>query len=275
MMVGREVLFHIPIKKGEAEETREPVLEVQDLHAQSDRGLPALKGVSFSIHRGEILGIAGVAGNGQRELAEVLTGLRKATEGYVQIQGEETTTCSAQEIIKRRVSHVPGDRLGEGLIPNLAVADNQILKDYRRPPISKGPFLIPSAIVELAKRLISAFDIDTPSERTLVRLLSGGNQQKVLLARELHVLPDLLVAVHPTRGLDVGATEFVRQRLLQQRAEGTGILLISGDLDEILALSDRVAVLYEGEIMGILPAAEAEIATVGLMMAGKERIPTA
>jgi ABC-type uncharacterized transport system ATPase subunit len=275
MMVGREVLFHIPIKKGEPEETREPVLEVQDLHAQNDRGLPALKGVSFSIHRGEILGVAGVAGNGQRELAEVLTGLRKATGGSVRIQGEETTACSAQEIIRRRVSHVPEDRLGEGLIPNLAVDDNQILKDYHRPPISKGPFLVPSAIASLAKKLIADFDIDTPGPKTLVRLLSGGNQQKVLLARELHVVPNLLVAVHPTRGLDVGATEFVRQRLLQQRAGGTGILLISGDLDEILALSDRVAVLYEGKIMGILPAAEAEIATVGLMMAGKERIPTA
>jgi len=268
MMVGREVLFHIEKEKVEQ---GKPILEVQDLRAQNDRGLPALKGVSFSIRRGEILGIAGVAGNGQRELAEVLTGLRKATGGHISIQGQETTNRSSREIIQRKVSYVPGDRLGEGLIPNLAVDDNQILKDYCQPPISKGPFLIFSAIDSLAEKLIAAFDIDTPGPKTLVRLLSGGNQQKVLLARELYVAPNLLVAVHPTRGLDIGATEFVRQRLLEQRTEGTGILLISGDLDEVLALSDRVAVIYEGEIMGVMPAAEARIATVGVMMAGGER----
>jgi len=266
MMVGREVLFHIEKK---AVPPGEVVLEVQDLHALSDRGLPALKGVSFSVRRGEILGIAGVAGNGQRELAEVLTGLRKATGGHVRILGQEMTNCPAREVIQCKVSHVPGDRLGEGLVSNLPVDDNQILKDYRQPPLARGPFLVESAIARLAEKLIAAFDIDTPSPKTLVRLLSGGNQQKVLLARELHVAPNLLVAVHPTRGLDVGATEFVHQRLLEQRAEGTAILLISEDLDEVLTLSDRVAVLYEGEIMGLLPAAEAEIATVGLMMAGK------
>jgi len=268
MMVGREVLFHIerePVKRGET------VLDVQDLRAQNDRGLPALNDVSFAIRRGEILGIAGVAGNGQRELAEVLTGLRKATRGRVCIQGQETTHCSSREVIQRKVSHVPEDRLGEGLVPNLTVEDNQILKDYQQPPLARGPFLVPSAITDLARRLIAVFDIDTPSEKTLVRLLSGGNQQKVLLARELHVAPNLLVAVHPTRGLDIGATEFVRNRLLEQRAEGTAILLISGDLDEVLALSDRVAVMYEGQIMGILPAAEADIAAIGLMMAGKRQ----
>jgi simple sugar transport system ATP-binding protein len=268
MMVGREVLFQIekqPVEPGEV------ILEVQDLQARNDRGLPALRGVSFTIRRGEILGVAGVAGNGQRELAEVLTGLRKATGGCVKINGQETTRCSSREVINRKVSHVPEDRLGEGLIPNLTVADNEILKEYRSPALSRGPFLVPSAIVNLAKKLIAAFDIDTPGPGTVVRLLSGGNQQKVLLARELHLSPNLLVAVHPTRGLDVGATEFVRQRLLQQRTEGTGILLISEDLDEVLALSDRVAVLYEGQTMGILPAAEAEIATIGLMMAGKRK----
>lgn len=265
MMVGREVLFHI---RKESVEPGEPVLEVQDLQARNDLGLPALKRVSFAVRRGEILGIAGVAGNGQRELAEVLTGLRKATGGCIRIQGQMITHCSSRDAIQHKISHVPGDRLGEGLIPNLSVEDNQILKEYRSSPLSRGPFLVPSAIVRLAKRLIAVFDIDTPSPKTPVRLLSGGNRQKVLLSRELHVAPNLLVAVHPTRGLDIGATEFVHRQLLRQRKEGTGILLISEDLDELLALSDRVAVLYEGEIMGILPAAEAEVATVGLMMAG-------
>lgn len=265
MMVGREVLFRIekePVQAGQA------VLAVEDLKALNDRGLPALRGVSFTICRGEVLGVAGVAGNGQRELAEVLTGLRKATGGRVSIAGQDVTNRSSRDIIEHKVSHVPEDRLGEGLIPNLPVSDNQILKDYRTGSLSRGPFLVPSAILNLARQLISAFNIDTPGPQTPVRLLSGGNQQKVLLARELHVAPNLLVAVHPTRGLDIGATEFVRKRLLQQRAEGTGILLISEDLDEVLALSDRVAVVYEGEIMGIVTAEEADIAEIGLMMAG-------
>ena len=266
MMVGREMLIHLDKQKVEP---GEPILEVQDLRALNDRGLPALQGVSFEIQRGEILGVAGVAGNGQRELAEVLTGLRKCTGGCVSILGRSITHCSSRQIIDYKVGHVPEDRLGEGLIPNMAVADNQILKDYRKQSLSRGPFLLQAAVVNLAKQLISAFDVDTPSPQTPVRLLSGGNQQKVLLARELHIAPNLLVAVHPTRGLDIGATEFVRTRLLQQRQEGTGILLISEDLDEVLALADRVAVIYEGEIMGILPADQADVPTIGLMMAGK------
>jgi len=271
MMVGREVLFRIEKEKVEPGDV---VLEARDLTSLNDRGLPALRGVSFDIQRGEILGVAGVAGNGQRELAEVLTGLRKSTGGSIKIQGREATHSSPREIIDEKVSHIPEDRLGEGLIPSLPVTDNQILKDYRSQKLSRGPFLVQTAIVSLAKQLISAFNIDTPSPQTAVRLLSGGNQQKVLLARELHIAPNLLVAVHPTRGLDIGATEFVRKRLLQQRTEGTGILLISEDLDEVLALSDRVAVIYEGKIMGIVPIAEADIATIGLMMAGTQASPT-
>jgi simple sugar transport system ATP-binding protein len=265
MMVGRGVSFHIekePVRPGE------PVLVVEDLKSLNDRGLPALRGVSFDIRHGEILGVAGVAGNGQRELAEVLTGLRKATGGRVRIAGHDVTNRSSRDIIEHRVSHVPEDRLGEGLVPNLSVSDNLILKGYRTGALARGPFLVPSAILDLAHQLISTFDIDTPGPQTPVRLLSGGNQQKVLLARELHVAPNLLVAVHPTRGVDVGATEFVRKRLLQRRAEGTGILLISEDLDEVLALSDRVAVVCEGRIMGIVPAENADVTTIGLMMAG-------
>jgi simple sugar transport system ATP-binding protein len=244
------------------------VLDAKDLVAQNDRGLQALKGMSFSIRRGEILGVAGVAGNGQRELAEVLTGMRKLKSGRIEIEGRDMTNASSRQIIDQRVSHVPEDRLGEGLIPNLEVADNEILKNYRSQEVSKGPFLVHNAVTQLAKDLIEAFDIEPRNPQTAVRLLSGGNQQKVLLARELQISPNLLVAVHPTRGLDIGATEFVRKRLLEQREEGTGILLISEDLEEILALSDRVAVMYEGKIMGIVPIAEVDVPALGMMMAG-------
>jgi len=265
MMVGREVLFRVEkqeVEKGDV------VLEVQGLSALNDKGLPALKNVSFTIRRGEILGVAGVAGNGQREMAEVITGLRKATSGTVRIRGCDVTNCSPRRIITESVSHIPEDRLGMGLIPNLAVSDNVILKGYRRPPLSRGPFLERTAIGRFARRLIQTFDIATPSTETPVKLLSGGNLQKTLLAREISVGPSLMVAVHPTRGLDVGATESVRNLLLKQRAEGAAILLISEDLDEILALSDRIAVIYEGEIMGIVPADEADVEEIGLMMAG-------
>ena len=268
MMVGREVLFRVErqeVNKGEV------VLEVRELSARNDKGLPALKNVSFAIREGEILGVAGVAGNGQRELAEVITGLRKATSGAVWVHGCDVTNCSPRRIISESVSHIPEDRLGMGLVPNLAVSDNVILKGYRHPPLSKGPFLERTAIGRFAQRLIQTFDIATPSTTTPVKLLSGGNLQKTLLAREISIGPRLMVAVHPTRGLDVGATESVRNLLLKQRAEGAAILLISEDLDEVLALSDRIAVIYEGEIMGILSADEADVETIGLMMAGAVR----
>lgn len=268
MMVGRDVLFRVERQKVEKGDV---VLEVQGLNALNDKGLPALKDVSFTIRQGEILGVAGVAGNGQRELAEVVTGLRKATSGTVFVSACNVTNCSPRRIISESVSHIPEDRLGMGLIPNLAVSDNVILKGYRRAPLSRGPFLERTAIGRFARRLIQTFDIATPSTETPVKLLSGGNLQKTLLAREISVSPSLMVAVHPTRGLDVGATESVRNLLLKQRAEGAAILLISEDLDEVLALSDRVAVVYEGEIMGIVPADEADVETIGLMMAGAVR----
>ncbi|MEA3459575.1 MAG: ABC transporter ATP-binding protein, partial [Chloroflexota bacterium] len=251
MMVGREVLFQVsrkPVEKGGT------VLEVRGLRALNDKGLPALKGISLSVRQGEILGIAGVAGNGQRELAEVVTGLRRCTGGRVFIGGQEATNCSPREVIKEGVGHIPGDRLGMGLIPNLAVSDNIILKEYREPPLAKGPFLDRSSIRGFVSRLIEAFKIITPSQETPVKLLSGGNLQRTILAREIASGPDLMVAVHPTRGLDVGATESVRNTLLEQREKRAAILLISEDLDEILALSDRIAVINEGEIMGVVSA---------------------
>jgi len=270
MMVGREVLFRVekkPVELGQV------VLRVEGLRALNDKGLPALKDISFTIREGEILGIAGVAGNGQRELAEVITGLRKATGGQIIISECDTTNCSPREVIRQQVSHVPEDRLGMGLVPNLAVSDNLILKSYREPPLARGPFLDRFSIRNFVARLIEAFHIATPTQETPVRLLSGGNLQRTILAREISISPRLMVAVHPARGLDIGATESVRNLLLEQRENGAAILLISEDLEELLALSDRIAVMYEGEIMGIVPAERADIAEIGLMMAGARRTP--
>jgi len=265
LMVGRDVLFQLekePIQPGPV------VLELQDVHATNDKGLPALRGISLQIREGEILGVAGVAGNGQRELAEVVTGLRPVTRGRILMRGRDVTNCSPREAIQAGISHVPGDRLGVGLVPNLPVSDNIILKGYRKPPLAQGPFLRKRAIVRFAQDLIQRFRIDTPSHATPVRLLSGGNLQRCILAREITAGRGLLVAVHPTRGLDVGATEAVRRMLLEQRAQGAAILLISEDLEELLELSDRIIVLYEGEIMGMVPAKDANIEALGLMMAG-------
>lgn len=265
MMVGREVLFRL---EKEVREPGEVVLEVSGLCANNDKGLPALKNVSFTIREGEILGVAGVAGNGQRELAEALTGLRKATAGTVTVLHCDVTNCSPRKIIGEKVGHVPEDRLGMGLVPNLPVADNVIMKTYKERPISAGPFLNGSAIRQFARRLVEQFKIATPSVQTPVRLLSGGNLQKTLLAREISISPRLMIAMHPTRGLDVGATEAVRRLLLEQRKQGAALLLISEDLDEILELADRILVLYEGEVQGIVPTKDADVAAIGLMMAG-------
>jgi len=269
LMVGREVLFQLERQRvcpGN------PILEVVDLKAQNDMGLPALKGISFSVCEGEVLGIAGVAGNGQRELAEVITGLRPATEGTVIICDNEMTNRSPRAIIEQNVSHIPEDRLGMGLIPNLAVSDNVVLKQYRWPPIARGPFLDQSSINEFTDGLIALYDIAVPNRETAVKLLSGGNLQKTILAREIVAKPRLMVAVHPTRGLDVGATEAVRKLLLKQREQGAATLLISEDLDELFALSDRIAVLFEGEIMGITSAEDASLEGISLMMSGAKKV---
>jgi simple sugar transport system ATP-binding protein len=280
LMVGRSVIFRIekPAYQPEiTEELRQEVLfAVHNLEADNDKGLKALDGVSLDIHAGEILGIAGVAGNGQRELAEVITGLRKATGGQVLVraggsEGElvDATNQAPRQIINAGLSHVPGDRLGMGLVGNLPISDNIILKDYRKPLLSNGPFLDRTSIGVFVDRLIKAFQIATPSADRPVRLLSGGNLQKVILSREITASTGLLVAVHPTRGLDVGATESVQRTLLEQRSQGAGVLMISEDLDELLSICDRIAVMFEGRVMGILPAEDANREQLGLMMAGE------
>ncbi len=262
MMVGREVLFHLekpPLEPGK------PVLEVQDVHAMGDKGVPALKGVTLEVHEREILGIAGVAGNGQRELAEVVTGMRRCTDGKVLVRGEDLTNKGPLAFIKAGVGHIPEDRTAEGAIGGLSLMDNLILKSYREEP---GGFLNYKKIRKRAEKLVKEFDVQAPAVDTLARVLSGGNLQKLILAREISADPAILVAVHPTQGLDVGATESVRRSLLDQRARGCAVLLISEDLDEVMQLSDRIAVIYEGEIMNIIPAAGADRNEIGLMMAG-------
>ncbi|MDF1500403.1 MAG: ABC transporter ATP-binding protein [Anaerolineales bacterium] len=269
LMVGREVLFRLekePCQKGP------DVLVVEGVRALNDKGLPALKGMSFSIRSGEILGVAGVAGNGQREIAEVITGLRPVTGGSIYVNDVEITNCTPRQAIETGVSHIPGDRLGVGLVPNLPVSDNLAMKAYRRPPLASGPLLNYEALRNFARNLVKGFNITTPSIQTDTRLLSGGNQQKVVLAREIDASSGMLVAVHPSRGLDVGATEAVRKTLLEQRDNGAAILLISEELDELMQLSDHIAVFYEGEIMGIVDDEEADTEELGLMMAGEKRI---
>ena len=268
LMVGREVVFRLEkneVKRGER------ILVVDDLHALNDRGLPALRGMSFDLYEGEILGVAGVSGNGQRELAEVLTGLRHATRGHVSLKGKDMTNRSAREIADAGVAHVPTERKRVGTVPNMTIRENLILKSYRNRPFSRRVFLDDKAAEENARRLMSEYQIMAPSMETPVKVLSGGNIQRVVLARELSGDPGLIIAAHPTYGLDVGATEQVHQILLSQRDRGAAILLISEDLEEIMSMSDRILVLFQGQVMGIVDAKGAKIGEIGLMMAGEKR----
>jgi len=266
MMVGREIKFEtFPRKEALGGE----ILVVKGLSALNDRGLPAIKEMSFSVLEGEILGFAGVAGNGQEELAQVITGLRPPTAGAVTVIGQDMTRAYAKEFILAGVSYVPADRHGVATVGDMSLTYNSVLRRYREKKFARGPFLHLAAAVTYAKRLIEEYNILTPSHETAVRALSGGNLQKVILAREMTTKHKLLVVMSATRGLDVGATEFVRQTLNEHRHAGAAIVLISEDLEELLSLSDRIAVLFHGEIMGIVDAAEARIETLGMMMAGK------
>lgn len=266
MMMGRELVFDL--------ERRPPaqgavVLEVREVHARGDKGVPALRGVDLAVRSGEILGIAGVAGNGQRELAETIAGLRPVTAGRVRVADTDLTNRAPDDIVAAGVAHIPEDRLGTGLIASLGLDDNLILKQYRATPLARGPFLDGRAIDTFATQLVQSYDVMPAVLSTKAGLLSGGNQQKLLLARELSGDPRVIIAVHPTRGVDVGASLAIQRLLLEQRDRGAAILLISEDLDELLGLADRVAVLFEGRIMGTLPAADADVERIGLMMVGQ------
>jgi general nucleoside transport system ATP-binding protein len=248
MMVGREVLLRV--EKTPAEQAGDVLLEVDDLHVQDDRGLPAVKGVSLSVRAGEIVGIAGVDGNGQSELIEALTGLRKRESGRVLIAGREVERPTARRMLDAGLGHIPEDRQRRGLVLEFTIAENTQLHDYNRPPMARFGWIFPRRFVELARRLIQEFDVRGGGPATRASALSGGNQQKVVAAREISRDPKVLIAAQPTRGLDVGAIEYLHRRLVEERDEGRGILLVSLELDEILSLSDRILVLYEGEIVG-------------------------
>lgn len=264
MMVGRDVIF-------ELEKTPsiigDPILRVEKLRVLNDQGVLAVKDVSFTVHSGEIYGIAGVAGNGQKELVEAIVGLRRKISGKIFINEMEIEKLNPRNISEMEIAFIPEDRR-MGYIPNMNVAENLVLRSYDREPFSRWMFLNYKVIKEYAQKLIDKYKIVTPNEMVMAKLLSGGNLQRMILARELSIGKKLIIAVHPTYGLDVGSTEYVRKLLLKRRNEGSAILLISEDLDEVLALSDRIAVMFEGEIVGEAEAEIANIEKIGLMMAG-------
>ncbi len=265
LMVGREVLLTVSKQPKAAGETR---LVIQDLWVKDDRELPAVKGINLEIRAGEILGLAGVAGNGQRELEEALRGLRQVEQGRVILNGREITHAAPAEIVKLKVAHIPSDRYGRGLLDDVSVAENLVLETFWQEPYTRRSFLNYKAIFAAAERLVKQYDVRTPSVMTPAGKLSGGNAQKMVLARELSLNPQFLLAAQPTRGLDISAIEYVHRNLLEQRQQDVAILLISTELEEVFALSDRIAVIYEGEIMGVVPGDKEYMKEVGMMMAG-------
>ncbi len=267
LMVGRKVIFQIEKK---IQKPGDVVLDVKNVSALNNKGFPALKHVSFNLRQGEILGIAGIAGNGQSELAEVITGLRPCS-GSILINGHQAANQPPGKIIDYGVSHIPEDRTGVGSAPNMSIAENTIMKNYDQDPIGSRWRINFSSVREYASKLKEKYDILAPSINTQVRKLSGGNLQKVILAREISCFPRLMIAVQPTRGLDVGAIESIQSLLLEQREDGTAILLISEELEELLSLCDRIAVIYEGELTGVVDAADANLTNIGLMMTGSVR----
>ena len=271
LMVGRDLaaLVDDPARHEDRHRPLGPArFVVRDLRAMGDRGLPALGGVSFSIRAGEVLGIAGVAGNGQRELAETLTGLRPATGGLVVLDGQNLTNQPTAHIADAGVAHVPEDRLATGLVGSMDLADNAIMRRYRKRPISRGPFLLGGVVGEFADGIIDRYDVQPGKRSVRAAVLSGGNQQKLIIGRELSGDPAVIIAMHPTRGVDVGATETIHRLLMEQRDRGAAILLIAEDLDELIALSDRIAVIYDGRITGEVNALGADPAEIGLLMTG-------
>jgi len=263
LMVGREVIFRVEKKDVEVGEV---VLNVNDLKAFNDKGIQSLNGVDLNVKEGEIVGLAGVSGNGQNELAEALTGLRPVTEGTVEVNHKDVTNQPVKLGIRHGISLIPADRTHVGTAPNLSMTDNVIMKNYDQSPIAKGWRVLTSEANKYASGLKDSFDIMVPTIDTSVRLLSGGNLQKVILAREISSEPKLMIAVQPTRGLDVGAIEGVQKLLLSQRESGAAILLISEELEELLSLSDRIYVIYEGKIMGEVN--DGDIDKIGQMMTG-------
>jgi simple sugar transport system ATP-binding protein len=264
MMVGRDVK---PLKP-QPRAAGEPLLEIKGIHAMGDRGTEALKGMDLELHAGEIVGLAGVSGNGQRELAQCLAGLRKVTAGKILIDGKDLTEAPLKAHIDAGLAYIPEERMRDGAIREFSVEENVFLHEHASPKFTRGIFLNLNKMADHAQELVDQFSVKTPSLDTPIKNLSGGNIQKLIMARELSRRPHILIAAQPTRGVDIGATEYIHSRLLEQRELGTAILLISEDLDEIRTLSDRIAVIYEGQIIGVVERNQATVEQIGLMMAG-------
>ncbi len=264
MMVGREVVVawdKTPVPPGDA------VLNVDGLTIIGNKGNPALKNVSLQVKAGEIVGVAGVSGNGQRELAEAIVGLRRANQGTIWVLGREVTNRSPREVIQAGVAFIPEERMAMGVVRDFTVQENAILETHGDEPLAHGSFLDFKKVESHTAQLVREYDVKTPSLQTPIKNLSGGNIQKLILARELSRRPKLLIASQPTRGVDIGATEYIHKRLVEQRGQGTAILLISEDLDEILQLADRIIVMYEGQVVGNVPPTM-PVEEIGLLMAG-------
>jgi simple sugar transport system ATP-binding protein len=272
MMVGREVILTVP--KGSAH-PGEVVLEVENLNALDDRGARIVDGVSFQVRSGEILGIAGVQGNGQTELVEVLTGLRKAEYGQILIGGLDVTNLSPRRITEKASAHIPENRQRFGMVGSYPVSENLVLNTYYREPFAHGVVRDYQAVADNGRNLVQVFDVRTPSVETAGGTLSGGNQQKMVVARELGRDIELLIAAQPTRGVDVGSIEFIHSQIVAQRDRGVAVLLVSAELDEIMALSDRIAVIFEGKIIDSVDADKATREQLGLLMAGVKNEPEA
>lgn len=264
-MVGREVTFKVDKKKAEPKEV---VLDIRDLTSRNKDDKPVLDQLNLQVRAGEIVGIAGVDGNGQSELIEAITGLRKVDSGTIQLNGKDIKNQSPRYISESGVGHIPEDRHKHGLVLDFSVSENMVLESYFKAPFSKNGFLNFNEINKHTEKMVEAFDVRTPSIETKSRALSGGNQQKAIIAREVNKNPDLLIAAQPTRGLDVGAIEFVQKQLIAQRDQGKAVLLISFELDEIMNVSDRIAVIYEGHIVGEVLPEDTNDEELGLMMAG-------
>lgn len=265
MMVGREVILTV---EKEAAQPKQDVLVVESLRVKDMRGLEMVRGVSFKVRAGEILGIAGVQGNGQTELSEAITGLRQAESGMVLLAGAELFNASPRKITEAGLAHIPEDRQRHGLVLGYTVADNLVLCDYYKPPFGVNGVIQQKPLDENARKLISAYDVRTPSPYVAAGKLSGGNQQKVIVARELSRPVKLVIANQPTRGLDVGSIEYIHTEIVAMRDRGVAVLLISAELDEVMALSDRIAVMYHGKIVATVDAKSVTREELGLWMAG-------
>ncbi|WP_024370155.1 ABC transporter ATP-binding protein [Exiguobacterium sp. ZOR0005] len=268
MMVGREVNFDAEYSKADPQQV---VLDIQKLVVKDSRGLEVVEGLDLQIRSGEILGIAGIDGNGQTELIEAISGLKKPEAGKIFLNGNDVTGFTPRKVTEAGVGHIPQDRHKHGLVLDYTIRDNMVLQTYYKEPFSKRGLMNYKAVAEKAKALIEKFDVRTPSVDVPARALSGGNQQKAIIAREVDRSPDLLIAAQPTRGLDVGAIEFIHEQLIKEREKGRAVLLISFELEEILHVSDRIAVLYEGKIVGIRDPKETTEQELGFLMAGGKR----